>query len=345
MKIQITLLLLLVIQYGPVTLPNYGNSTLSKFEINSVNESSPELSRFSCTIFTVEYNGSIYFGGNEDEGGLRKNTEVRFIPTEDETTYGMALFGFVDNEVGGNDVDGIGISGINEKGLCFDANGLLPIKYVDSDIGGQSFSNLIFWEFILSKCASVSEVIDWYQTHNMGGWWGNQIHWADSTGAAVVIGANGTVAFTEKAHEKSFLISTNFNLADYSHGSFPCWRYTTVTDLLDHYVGLNDVTIDNLKSTLDNVHLIGTSAYIGTAYSHIFNLNTCEMYIYILGNYDEVLHLDLAEELDKGKHSYRLTDDLISSFSPKTSPSFKLLPIFLWIIPIAYWKRNKNTSN
>ena len=163
------LLLLLVIQYAPVTFPNYENPALSKFEINSVNELSPELSRFSCTIFTVEYNGTVYFGGNEDEGGLRKNTEVRFIPAEGETTYGRALFGFVDNEVGGNDVDGIGISGINEKGLCFDANGLLPSKYVNSEIGGQSFSNLIFWEFILSKCASVSEVIDWYQTHNMDG--------------------------------------------------------------------------------------------------------------------------------------------------------------------------------
>ena len=335
---------MLVIQYAPATFPNYENPALSKFEINSVNEPSPELSRFSCTIFTVEYNGTVYFGGNEDEGGLRKNTEVRIIPAEDETTYGRALFGFVDNEVGGNDVDGIGISGINEKGLCFDSNGLLPIRYVESNIGGQSFANLVFWEFILSKCASVSEVIDWYQTHNMGGWWGNQIHWADSTGAAVVISANGTVAFTEKMDDDSFLISTNFNLADYSHGSFPCWRYTTVTDLLNYYVELEDVTIYNLNSVLDNVHLSGTSAYIGTAYTHIFNLNTCEIYVYILGNYDEVLHINLTEELAEGKHSYRLTDDLISSLSPKTSPGFNLLRIFLWLIPMVRWNKKKNSN-
>jgi len=50
-------------------------------------------------------------------------------------------------------------------------------------------SGLGYWEVILRKCATVEEVIQWYNEHNMGGWWYNQAHWADASRDAVVISA------------------------------------------------------------------------------------------------------------------------------------------------------------
>ena len=146
-------------------------------------------------------------------------------------------------------------------------------------------------------------------------------------------------------------ISTNFNLADTSSGTYPCWRYTTVKDTLNSYLARDLITVDKLKVILRSVHAPGTSAYIGTAYTHIFNLNTLDMYIYILGNFDEVLKLNLAEELAKGTHSYRLTDDLIRNLSDTTttnshvSTGYNLLVIFLWLIPIVEWRRRKKLRN
>ncbi len=342
MKFTAIFFLLLILIYFGEIIPSEGY--FHQYNTNEVVNQSPEVSRFSCSIFTVEYNDIVYFGGNEDESGARRNTQVKFQPAETNQTYGTAVFGFVDNEPGGDDVDYLGISGINENGLCFDANGLPPPLYVSSNIVGPMCSGIQYWEIILRECADVSEVIEWHQTHNMGGWWGNQVHWADPTGAAVVISPlSGEVAFTEKGENDSYLVSTNFNLADFSHGYYPCSRYTFITQSLDHSIQTDDITVDSLKTILKSIHLVGTTSYIGTVYTHIFNLNTCEIYMYILGNYSELCYFNLTEELNKGAHAYRLTADLVESLSSTTGSVswFNISWIPFWMIILVLQKRSK----
>ncbi len=262
----------------------------------------------SCTIFTVENGDSVFFGNNEDETGSRKNTEIWFDQAQGENTYGCAYLGFADNAPGGNDIDGIAIGGINTQGLCFDANGVPPPVNVKQNADGPRRSGLYNWEFILKECASVEDVIQWYQTHNMEGWWGDQIHWADASGDAVVIGAcfDQELAFTRK--NSSYLVSTNFNLADFSHGYWPCSRYTTATTMLKDIIQEEGLSIKAVRDILKAVRIRQTSSYIGTVYSNIFDLKTRDIYLYIHGNYENVIKLNLESELAQGDHSYKMSE-------------------------------------
>jgi hypothetical protein len=77
---------------------------------------------------------------------------------------------------------------------------------------------------ILQECATVEDVITWVQEHRWHTMMHDQLHFVDATGDAVVIsaGPDGEVAFTRKPAGDGFLVSTNFNLANPSNGSYPC---------------------------------------------------------------------------------------------------------------------------
>jgi hypothetical protein len=261
----------------------------------------------NCTIFTVSDENDVYFGNSEDESGERKFTEIWFRPAISEETYGCAFLGFNGNAPGGDDVDGMAIGGINTEGLCFDANGILPASFVNySSSLGSVMSYIWCWEITLRECSSVSEVIKWYQTHNMGGWWGNQIHWADHTGAAVIVSPTPDhgIAFTNKTGD--YLVSTNFNPVDHSQGWYPCARYEFVSNHLEDL--LADVVINrqDLVSILNSISLPGTEDYIGTVYSNIFDLKTQTIYLYVQRDFNHEVVLDLDQELAKGSHAYQI---------------------------------------
>ena len=313
--------LLIILFLISVSSPHWF-TTLTAESWNQYPEQCTTFSSFpvtSCSIFTVEFNNSIYFAGSEDESGQRRNTRIWFDPAEDESTYGCAYLGFVDNQYPGNDVDGLAIAGMNTEGLCFDANGVLPVVYVPFTNSGGPKSSIHYWEVILRECATVEDVIEWHQTNNMGGGWGNQIHWADANGDAVVISAeeNKGIAFTRKTSD--YLISTNFNLANTSHGYYPCTRYNTVKNCLDFFIEQNELTYPDLQSVLSAVHLPGTSSYIGTVYSIIFEPLTLDLTVYILREYSTPLKINIKDEVDIGDHELRLDSDLLESLASSTS--------------------------
>ncbi|MCK4848610.1 MAG: hypothetical protein KAT16_06280 [Candidatus Heimdallarchaeota archaeon] len=336
-KIYLTLFLMLI---GLLVIPIQGIEIQSENQILSekhkfLDQNSSKFPNTSCSVFTVEYNGSVFFGNNEDDLGLRRNSRVWFVPALDNSTYGCAYVGFYDNLPGGDDLDNIAIGGINTQGLCFDANGI-PLGWIESNINGPIRSNLKDWEAILSECASVEEVIQWYKSHNMGGYWSNQVHWADATGDAVVIGPGYTkwIAFTRKVSD--YLISTNFNLVGYNlsdpNTSYPCTRYTAMKTLLEMQLSNDDLALEQVRDILDSVHFPGTSEYLGTVYSNIFDLKSGDIYFYILGDYSEVFKLNLFDELEKGAHEMRITMD--GSLSPKSSIGFEALLCIISLILI-----------
>ena len=332
---------------GLVIIPVKGNEIPAENQIldekhKFEDKISSKYSTTSCSVFTVEYNGSVFFGNNEDEGGSRKNSRIWFVPALDNATYGCAYVGFYDNLPGGDDVDNLAIGGMNSQGLCFDANGI-PLEFVDDTMDGPKRSRIADWEAILRECASVEEVIHWHQTHNMGGYWGNQIHWADSTGDAVVIGpkVRGWLAFTRKTTNP--FLSTNFNLAEYNlsdpNTNYPCGRYNTMQTLLNIRLSNDDLSIGQMRDILESVHFPGTSEYLGTVYSNIFDLTTRDIYLYILGNYEEVFTLNLHDELEKGEHELRIT--LNGDFISKSTVGFEAVLFILSLILIIRFNKPK----
>jgi len=181
----------------------------------------------SCTIFTVAIGETVYFGNNEDY--KLDNAYQWYIPSQNITTrygikeiYGGVFLGFDNNDE--EYVDTWPQGGMNEYGLCYDANGLPETTLLlDSNMSfpySEYALSQVMWE-----CRNVEEVINWYQNHR---WFSLrcQIHYADKFGDAVVVSANTTTgkwAFTRK--NSTFLVSTNFNLDDNENGHYPCSRY------------------------------------------------------------------------------------------------------------------------
>ena len=318
-------------------------------QINSKSDGKYEF-KSNCSIFTVKDEDSVYFGNNEDEGGNRRRTDMWFVPADDVQSYGCVYVGFAENEPGGDDVDGIEIGGMNTEGLCFDGNGIFPGEVVyPVEEYGPSMSYLTCRGQVLRECATVVEVIQWYQTHNLGGIWWGQTHFADKTGDAVVVSpaTDGGIAFTRISGD--YLISTNFNV-DHPQGLYyPCWRYNAMTIALEYITTTNNVTIENCAQILDGVHAPPGSTYPGTVYSNIFDLKQQLIYLYIHGDYDNVVLLNLSEELTKSYHGYIINDLAESSpeelyndsdlwpIEPKMSIASKSVLITLVTAPIVFF--------
>ncbi len=232
----------------------------------------------SCTIFTITIGNTVYFGNNEDYKST--NAYQWYIPAQNITTkegvkeiYGAVFLGFDNNQE--IRVDTWPQGGMNEFGLCFDANGLpnLPLR-LDSSLS-YPYSSYAFSQ-ILWECQTVDDVINWFQTHRWGSL-GCQIHYADQSGDAVVVGVNtstGEWVFTRK--NTSVFVSTNFNLDDPAgNGHYPCSRYTTATQMLNKITNETDLTIPACASVLYEVHQEGTYA---TKYSNIFDPVNLDIY-------------------------------------------------------------------
>ncbi|MHA1157025.1 MAG: hypothetical protein ACTSQK_13040, partial [Candidatus Heimdallarchaeota archaeon] len=252
----------------------------------------------SCTIFTTTIGDKVYFGNNEDY--KYDGTYIWLIPSQERYSIsgsnqinGAVFFGFDNND--DTDVDGDPQGGMNDKGLCFDANGLPSTKINYSS--GIAFPYTHPFYEILWEYSTVNETIEWFKTHYFGMYMTCQIHFADASGDAVVVSvdADGNFVFT-RINDSSYLVSTNFNLANNENGLYPCQRYDTACSMLENITTEDNLTIEACSDVLDAVH--GEGEY-RTRYSNIFDLVNQEIYIYQDRNYERVAKLSLEEELAK----------------------------------------------
>jgi choloylglycine hydrolase len=250
-----------------------------------------------CTIFAASYDDTVLFGNNEDFFNYSMWALIE-QPHERFQDYG----GFYLGHTYGNVPQG----GMNEKGLCFDGNGL-PDQEMNYNIGKESFSGWIVM-LMMHKCANVSEVIDMAKEYNWGLSMPYQIFFADATGDAVVLhpGTDGNINFTRKVEGDGFIASTNFNRGNPDVGQYPCWRYdTTVSILSDETKSGEGISIDLFRSILDAVHPEGSS--VNTIYSNIFNPVNKMAYLYYWHQFEEVVEINTTEEIAK-----RTEDEYIS---------------------------------
>jgi hypothetical protein len=263
----------------------------------------------SCTIFSASIGDKVLFGNNEDYNN--PNTYYWTEPASDDN-YGCLYLGFENDALQG---------GINEKGLCFDANSLpgsslnphyeLPLP----PFAEPPYEKFTIWApvTILRKAATVEEAIEIASKYQRQNWDRKtsilkyQINFADAKGDAVIIsaGKDRELVFTTKKLGEKYILSTNFNIANPKDAwVYPCWRYNKAAGMLNKIQDENNLTIDYFKSILDSVHLEQANSH--TLYSNIFDLRKGIIYLYYWHQYDEVAVLNVAEEIAKGKISVRL---------------------------------------
>lgn len=265
----------------------------------------------SCTIFSAAIGDKVLFGNNEDYND--PTTYYWTEPSSDEN-LGAVYLGFENYSYQG---------GVNEKGLCFDANSLPDSKInphaelTTPPLHKPPYEEYAIWApvLILRSATTVEEAIKiagQYQRKNWdysSGNLGYQVNFADAKGDAVVISVDetGELVFTRKKKSETYLVSTNFNKANPENAfDYPCKRYIIATAMLDRLSKENDLSVDYFKSILDSTHVEGL--FNKTLYSNIFDLSNGIIYLYHWHQFNEVVVLNVDEELAKGKIMVRIKD-------------------------------------
>jgi len=240
-----------------------------------------------CSVFSISKGDQVFFGGNDD---YITTDNYFWVDPGPAQYYGAIWIGDVGNVQ----------QGVNEKGLAYDANGL-PRVAVNAHPERQFVEDnyTIYPIYILRECATVKEVIHWVNTHQWHSYMHDQMHFADATGDAVIIsaGSDGEVIFTRKPEGDSFLVSTNFNVANPSNGfGYPCWRYDKATELLDQMIKSDaELTAQGAAEVLDTIHVEQSSSW--TVGSMVADLTNGIVYLYYFYQFDNPVVINVQDEI------------------------------------------------
>lgn len=253
----------------------------------------------TCTIITAAYEGNVLFANNEDWHS--PDPLIGFFPTSAE--------GFGSVHVGFRHSDGsIEFGGaMNDQGLAWDINSLPRSVLKPHPEKPYSHETDNYLSTITKNAVMVEDAIRIANDFDFGDSMSLQIHIADASGDAVVIGAgpDEEIVFTRKSAGDGYLVSTNFNLANPDNGT-KGWRYDTATSMLKELSTSGEFPIEFMGGVLEAVHLENLTSY--TLYSNIFDLKNGKIYLYYLAQYDELVDLDVAEELSKGQRIVEMRD-------------------------------------
>ena len=265
-----------------------------------------------CTVFTVSKGDAVFFAGNDDYTNI---DSVYWARPGNGERYGALYFGEPDNVQ----------QGFNEKGLAYDANGL-PHSAVTSHPGKlpvpRDYNQ--YHLVILQECAAVEEVIEWVRSHEWHPEMNDQMHFADPSGDAVVIsaGPDGKAAFTRKEKGDSFLVSTNFNVADPANGSYPCWRYEETCRVLKGYLQAGGpVSIKDVAAAAENAHVENPGCW--TLYTVAADLVKRDVFIYFMFQYDDPVVLNIDSEIARAPEPASLRSLFPASVLTKADSAFE----------------------
>ncbi len=269
-----------------------------------------ESQSYFCTIFSVSMGDKVFFGNNEDSKWSPETSFISFIPPQtiynfrnlpsfgsSLDIYGQVIVGTVLREEGQDYYYAQG--GMNDQGLCFDANAI-PEQILDNENADWRPLNA-HWD-ILWHCRTVEDVINWYETHPMMFTiWSGQWNYVDSSGDGVVVTAtDGELVFVRK--NSSYLVSTNFNLAEPSshYFDYPCYRYDTATEMLAEIDSEDELTIEACRDVLKATHFeVNIFDKLHTMYSTIYDAISRDIYLYFLHDFTEVVEFNLEDEISK----------------------------------------------
>jgi hypothetical protein len=245
----------------------------------------------SCTIFTAVQGETVLFGDNWDyhEGDLI----IGFFPPS-RGSYGSIHFGYKKG-------DGQSYQrAVNDQGLAWAVNSVPKAKLNPHPEKPFSYTEDEFLYTISKQAATVEEAIRIARFFDFEGDLEVQIHIADASGDAVVIGPgrDGEIAFTRKPAGNGYLLSTNFNLAIPEKGPID-FRWDTATSMLDSLSESQTLTPEFAGEILNAVHLEMLTTH--TLYSNVTDLKNGNIYIYYISQYDEAVKINIDDELAKGQ--------------------------------------------
>lgn len=254
----------------------------------------------TCTIISAKLGDTVLLGGNKD---LPPSSS--FMVIDKRGKLGVIYFGtpwkqwpFVEH------------SGINEKGLCYDANWLLKEKLTPQPEKMRQNEWVITQ--LMQEAATVDEVLKKVFQYNWGSSLSYQVHFADKYGDAAIIypGLDGEPTYSRRSTGNNYLISTNFNHARRLRASwlgldFPYQlmfdsKYRAADELL---VGLNSrqaLTVGFMASVLKATHRnwwFNTPLSIKTIYSTIFDPQKSRVHLYLNRQFDDPYIIDVQKQL------------------------------------------------
>ena len=253
----------------------------------------------SCTIFTASQGETVLFGDNFDQH--QANLLIGFYP-DSSRGYGSVHFGFRYPD-GSINFD----RAVNNQGLAWSINSIPRSKLNPHPERPYSHADDNYLRSILKQATTVEEAISTAGRFDFGDSMAFQIHIADASGDAVVIGPgpDGEIAYTRKPIGDGYLLSTNFNLATPDKGP-KSFRYPTGTSMLDQLSAAQELTPDFASQVLQAVKLNNLTTY--TLLSNVIDLKNGNIYIYYMSQYDQAVELNLVEELAKGERIVELRE-------------------------------------
>jgi len=236
-----------------------------------------------CTACYAAANGRVLVGNNED--GSNPDSKVWFVPGG-AGTYGRMYVGFGDLSSQG---------GVNEKGLWFDAFAL-PRKEVIAAKGEIYPGDL--QDKLMAECSTVAEVLERLKRYSRAPMTRYQWMFGDRTGASAIIEGEAVIPIRGR-----YQVVTNFRQSEHPSGEgYECERYRTATAML---ASQPEVGVNEMRRLLAATHSEGQDS---TVYSYIADLTKGVVYLYHFHNFENVVVLDVAKELAKGRHVYNLPE-------------------------------------
>ncbi len=249
----------------------------------------------ACTILSVEKDGRILVGNNEDY--MYSLASQYWIAAPENENYGRICFA----------ISGYVQGGMNEKGLFYDGatcpDSTIPYEEGKPELG------MDMGEVIISKCATVEEVIEFVKDYNITQQYTDHLLFADATGASVVIEwMENDMKIVRK--EGDYQVATNFWLSNPELGGYPCNRYAKAEEMLQE--DRDDITVNLVSDILEATAQSWNGG--GTKYSNVYDLNNQEVVIYTRGDFSKYIKLSLVDELAKLKQGEITTFNIDNLF-------------------------------
>lgn len=252
-----------------------------------------------CSGFTAHDGQTVLAGQNEDYYGESYLADVQtlmwFAPAE-SGLYGYVAWGYANHFSQG---------GMNDQGLFWD--GFATATHTVDGTGTAPFT-MTTLEEMMQVSATVGEALAFLQTHNLNAIAQAQYFLVDQYGDSAIFDGSVTTWATE-----DYQVVTNWLMTQPELGGYPCWRYATMTDMMQN--GL-ELTVDYFRSMAEAVHQghLGTPIY--TRYTTIGELNNGVFHLYYDLDYDNPLTFVLEDELALGARDVWMAD----LFEPRVGP-------------------------
>jgi hypothetical protein len=243
----------------------------------------------ACTVFTITSGERVLFCDNEDFSN--HCTRIWFVPGS-ATKHGCVYMGFD---------DGWGQNGCNAKGLAYGWVAGFKEQWqrqpTTKIIEGKPCHRM------LETCATIEEAIAFFERHWEESFSYGRLFVADCTGKSAILRAKD-----DNLHAS---IVTRSHAIGHRFGM----RGDDATPLLAQ---ISKPTLTDAARLLEFTRQEGVNA---TKYSVVFDLKTCDIWLYRFPKQAEPVHFNLGIELDKAPHYYaipELPDQLGQELRPLT---------------------------